>query len=235
MMKIKHVLPLALACLAMTAHAEEAAPTAQSAVEHMVAGALEAIKLPKKQILKGTGEVRGYCDLVKNSFNVKSIGRSFLPEGVWDKAAPAEQDDYLLAVQGHMANFAAITLLQTAGKPMHMTYQELPPHNGLSIVQIKESVNNVDGKIYLKQGPDGEFRILDLVFGGVSMVGVKKGDFGSAASQGIVFLTQALNKMSTTRMMGATCAETPAKTVSLQGLVDGAGLSKTQDLGAEPK
>ena len=215
--------------------APAAAPTAQNAVEGMVASALAALKLPKKQILKGTGEVRGYCDLVKYSFNVKSIGKAFLPEGIWDKATPAEQDDYLLAVQGHMANFAAITLLQTAGKPLNMSYKELPPHNGLSIIQVKETVNNVDGRIYLKPGADGEFRVLDVAFGGVSMIGVKRGDFGSAAAQGLVFLTQALNKMSITKMMGATCAETPAKTVSLQGLVEATGLNHDPELGSEPK
>ena len=219
---MKIFLSVILASLPAAANAQPMTP--QSTMGDLVSGALTAVKLPTKmQMLKGNGNVRGFCDLVQSGFDFENIARALVPGNIWEAATPEQQKEYVRAVVSHMANVAGLSFQQLGGKSLNLEYRDLPPMGHLPTLGIKDRGNQFDGFVVLRPMADSTYRVYDIGFGGNTMLFVKQSDFRSTAVKGLPVLTQALNTMSSTRMLQGTCEDRHV-TASLETLPSGARL-----------
>ena len=217
-------LTIAFAALSPSAQAETGL-TPQQTLQSIVTGTLEAVKLPKEHILNGHHATPGFCQIIRNGFDIERIAHSLVQASSWEQATPEQKKEYLDSVVSHIAAISSDLLVKTAAK-MNFLYGGILPHRGLLEVSIHDKDSqkgDVIGRADMAQMPDSSYRIYDIYMGGYGMVWAKSREFKQLRTASLPVLTSALNEKASGGVLGGTCADQPAK-VNLELLSSGGQL-----------
>ncbi len=200
---------LVLTGFLLTGHAQATASapkTPKDTVEAFVSAALATAQLPKERLLRGTGPVRGFCDLIQEAFDLEEAAPALVSKDVWDQATADQQKDYMRAVWTHFAIISATSFLQYGGKIPSVQCRDVEPINNLPSVAVEISAMKLDEVVLVRRMSDETFRLHDIYSDGISMRSNKRSDWARMAKKGLPVLTDALNKVPAVRTMG-TCGE----------------------------
>ena len=181
----KPILAALFTCLvALTLAASPVRATNQGSEEFILMLSEQALDLLKKDTMSQDERESGFRELFATGFDIDRISRFALGR-YWRAATPAERDEYRVLFEDFIVKAYSARLGTYEGESFTITDTLARSETDSLVRTVIESPNGssirVDWRVRLN---DGEYKIVDVVIEGVSMVITHRSEFASVIQHG---------------------------------------------------